>query len=116
MAEQLFKRAIASNDKVPPFHFHLGFALEAQGKWAEAETSYRNVLALSPDEPEALNNLGNVLTAAGRSAASSGPRRRHWRSKRASNGPRPPTGSSRSPPRSTMPRSAAFPLPGRCRC
>ena len=36
-------------------------ALQRQGDFAEAEVAYRRVLALEPDNAEALNNLGNVL-------------------------------------------------------
>jgi hypothetical protein len=39
---------------------------EAHGELAEAEAAYRRVLAINPDQPMALNNLGLVLFTRGR--------------------------------------------------
>jgi tetratricopeptide (TPR) repeat protein len=50
-------------------HVHLGNALFALGRPAEAEASYREALRLRPNYPEAHNNLGSVLYALGRPGA-----------------------------------------------
>lgn len=44
-------------------HYNLGVALAMAGKTAEAVTSYRRALALSPDYAHAHNNLGAALAA-----------------------------------------------------
>jgi predicted O-linked N-acetylglucosamine transferase (SPINDLY family) len=43
-------------------------ALHSSGRLAEAEALYRRVLTAQPNQPEALSNLGAVLTALGRPA------------------------------------------------
>jgi Flp pilus assembly protein TadD len=43
----------------------LGVALDYQGKYAEAEAAYAQALALSPDNPIVLNNLGLSQAEAG---------------------------------------------------
>jgi tetratricopeptide (TPR) repeat protein len=45
---------------------NLGCALDAQGKWAEAEAAYREALRLKPDFSKAYNNLGNALSEQGK--------------------------------------------------
>jgi tetratricopeptide (TPR) repeat protein len=42
-------------------HNHLGHALAAAGRDADARRAYETALALEPDYPEALNNLGALL-------------------------------------------------------
>lgn len=49
-------------------HNNLGIALLAQGKPAEAEKSFREGLALQPDQPVLLMNLGTALRAQNRRA------------------------------------------------
>jgi tetratricopeptide (TPR) repeat protein len=47
-------------------YYHLGLALQHQGRLAEAEALYRAALEISPDIPEAQYNLGSVMFAMGR--------------------------------------------------
>lgn len=46
-----------------------GVAARALGKLTEAETSYRQAIALMPEYPEAWQNLGNLYAAVGRNDA-----------------------------------------------
>lgn len=48
-----------------PLRIQLGFALQVQGKWAEAETEYRAVLAEDEKSPRARLGLGVVLIKQG---------------------------------------------------
>jgi tetratricopeptide (TPR) repeat protein len=41
--------------------FYQGVALSVMGRFAEAETAYRNTLRLDPSEAKAWNNLGAIL-------------------------------------------------------
>ena len=47
-------------------HFLLAVALTGQRKWAPAIHSYRNALALKPDDIDTLNNMGVVFRQAGK--------------------------------------------------
>jgi tetratricopeptide (TPR) repeat protein len=47
-------------------YYHLGLALQHQGRLAEAEALYRAALEISPDIPEAQYNLASVMFAMGR--------------------------------------------------
>lgn len=44
----------------------IGVALDLQGRHAEAEAAYRRALALSPDNPEIVNNLALSLALSGK--------------------------------------------------
>jgi Flp pilus assembly protein TadD len=65
-AVDLISRAISLNDRLPELHSNLGNALQAVGRTAEAEASYRRALALRPDNAPACNNLGVTLMEQGR--------------------------------------------------
>ncbi len=57
-----YDRAVAL--KVDPVTlYNRGAAREALGQWPDAAADYKLAVALKPDFPEALNNLGNVLNA-----------------------------------------------------
>ena len=64
-AEDLIRRAIAFNGRVPAFHSDLGNVQKKQGKLGEAVTSYRRALTLRPDFAESHNNLGIALAEQG---------------------------------------------------
>src|SRR5689334_15003360 len=59
LAEELIRKAINTNE-VFFFYNSLGNALREQGRKEEAIESYERALALKPDFPDALNNLGAV--------------------------------------------------------
>jgi predicted O-linked N-acetylglucosamine transferase (SPINDLY family) len=59
LAEELIRKAINTNE-VFFFYNSLGNALREQGKKDEAIVSYERALALKPEFPDALNNLGAV--------------------------------------------------------
>ncbi len=63
------REAVISGDQ-PADRLASAKALQKQGDLAGAEAAYRRVLALEPDNAEALNNLGNVLRALKRPAES----------------------------------------------
>ena len=63
--------AVVTHEAVSYTHLVL---YQNQGESAKAESEYRDALALKPDFPEALLNLGNVLNATGRKDAA----RDHW--------------------------------------
>ena len=65
--------------RVPDALNNLGYALLLTGRDAEARPLYERALALQPDFPEALNNLGLLLGRAAISTAPSGTSARRWR-------------------------------------
>jgi serine/threonine-protein kinase len=60
-AVRFFTAAVALRSQSPGAHLNLGFALDDQGKPAEAAAAYRRAIALKPDYAEAHCNLGIVL-------------------------------------------------------
>jgi len=66
VAVDLIGRAIRRHANVAFYHCNLGLALSAQGKLDAAVTSYRQALALQPDNVEACVNLGNALKDQGK--------------------------------------------------
>jgi DNA-binding winged helix-turn-helix (wHTH) protein/tetratricopeptide (TPR) repeat protein len=58
-------RAVALAPELPEAHRALGFALSANGRFGEAEASYRRALELSPGDEEIAFRLGQVLTYLG---------------------------------------------------
>ena len=67
-------RLLELGDQSAEVRHNLGVLYQNQGESAKAESEYRDALALKPDFPEALLNLGNVLNATGRKDAA----RDHW--------------------------------------
>jgi Flp pilus assembly protein TadD/2-polyprenyl-3-methyl-5-hydroxy-6-metoxy-1,4-benzoquinol methylase len=59
-------KAIASNDRAPEFHYNVGLAYGALGRFEEAATHNRRAIALQPNHADAHLNLGNALKARGR--------------------------------------------------
>ena len=64
-AAELLRRAIAVSGEVPPFHCHLGNALQGSGDFAEAAAAYRQAVCLRPDYVEAHTGLGFALVQLG---------------------------------------------------
>jgi len=64
-AVALITRAIDESTRIPAFHSNLGLALASIGRIDEAETAFREALALEPDFSDALLNLGNLCAARG---------------------------------------------------
>ena len=67
-AEPCHRRAVELDPAAAAPLTHLGFALEAQGRHGKALDCHRRALALAlaPDQPKILTNLGNVLAFLGR--------------------------------------------------
>src|ERR1700734_4141172 len=57
-AVELIEKAIALNDRVPPYYNNIGNALKAQGKLDAATVAYRHALSQKPDYVQAHFNLG----------------------------------------------------------
>ncbi|NYZ15421.1 tetratricopeptide repeat protein [Azospirillum sp. RWY-5-1] len=66
VAADLIGRAIRAGGRVADHHANHAYALQALGRWAEAEAAARRALRLNPALPEAANTLGNALTLQGR--------------------------------------------------
>lgn len=62
-SETLFRHAAAATRNNTYMQFNLANELARQERWREAAAAYRDVLAVSPDNPAALNNLAWALTA-----------------------------------------------------
>lgn len=60
----LYDQALALEDGAD-LHFNRGAALEALGRLEDAKAAYATALRLKPQFPDALNNLGNAVAAAG---------------------------------------------------
>jgi Flp pilus assembly protein TadD len=65
-SETLFRHALQVTTDNHLAHDHLGVALDARGRTAEAIAQYRQSLAILPGQPHALSNLGADLVALGR--------------------------------------------------
>jgi Tfp pilus assembly protein PilF len=62
-------RAAREHPNEPQVHFHLGTAFLGLKLFQQAEPPLRHSLALRPDDPGTLNNLGNVLAGSGQYSA-----------------------------------------------
>jgi protein O-GlcNAc transferase len=62
----LVLKAIEAKPHEAVFHANLGIVLEALCDWPMAEAAYRRSLRLNPNNPAALNSLGNLHRAAWR--------------------------------------------------
>src|SRR6516225_8242497 len=66
-AQAAYRQILTIDPAHADAHSNLGNALNALGRPAEAEASYREALRLRPNYPEVLhNNLGGALSALGR--------------------------------------------------
>jgi tetratricopeptide (TPR) repeat protein len=63
---QWARRAIAADPRAAASHYALGRLWEAAGRYADAESSYREAIRLAPAHARAHNNLGCVLHVQGR--------------------------------------------------
>ena len=60
-AIELIGKAISINSRVPDFHSNLAMAYSESGEHDKAVLCCERSLALKPENPEALNHLGNAL-------------------------------------------------------
>src|SRR5213593_1248465 len=67
-SERLWTHAVAVDPNSFMAHNNLGYALDRQGKLAEAIEHYRQALRIKPDYAEAHNNVGHALDGQGKSA------------------------------------------------
>ena len=66
LAVQLIGQAISIDSDVPSYHNNQGNALQAMGRFRDAEASYRCALAGEPGNADILNNLGSALHGLGK--------------------------------------------------
>ena len=59
----LYQHMLTVSPDAAPVHNNLAIALQAHGKFEEAEHHYRKALRINPHHAFALNNLGNALLA-----------------------------------------------------
>ena len=65
--EKVEGKGFLSNKSVPfDIHFYLATALQIEGRFAEAEVSYKRAILLNPNLDQAYNNLGITLQELGR--------------------------------------------------
>ncbi len=64
--ERLYRYMLTRAPDVPDLHDQLGFALQQQGRTAEAIAALETALRLDPNYYHSYNNLGTVLATAGR--------------------------------------------------
>lgn len=69
IAIELIGKALVLNDRAPEFHYNIGLAYGALGRFTEAAAHNAKAIALRPDHAEAHLNLGNALLAQGKAAA-----------------------------------------------
>jgi Flp pilus assembly protein TadD len=67
-AVQLFAQAVAASSSSNLWN-DLGYAQLARGRVQEAERSFRQALAIAPDNPQAAINLGALLANTGKTEA-----------------------------------------------
>ena len=60
-AVDLISAAIAINDAVAAYHFHLGLAAQSLGELERARSSYERAIALQPDFAPAHHGLGHIF-------------------------------------------------------
>ncbi|MEY4592430.1 MAG: hypothetical protein RIR18_1325 [Pseudomonadota bacterium] len=60
-AEVIFRQALSLNPNFPEVLANLGFLLDQQSRYAEAEENYRHTLELAPDQFETHLNLATLL-------------------------------------------------------
>ena len=65
-AEELLRSSLRQTPRNPAALGLLGIILDAQKRYPEAESAYRQALALAPGAPGLLNNLGNHYLALGK--------------------------------------------------
>lgn len=61
---EFFKRhgpRLVKTERYAAVHAQLGARLVEAKRWSEAEAAYREALAVKPDNPQALNDLGGIL-------------------------------------------------------
>ncbi|NJL42331.1 MAG: GNAT family N-acetyltransferase [Pseudanabaena sp. SU_2_4] len=63
VAIEYFRQAIKMNSYLVEAHYHLGLALQEQGKWEEAIACYQKARELQPDSLEIEVSLANALHA-----------------------------------------------------
>jgi len=56
-AAEYYRLALHHRPQYPATQLHLGYALKSQGRISEAESAWKEVLRLSPDDPAALGEL-----------------------------------------------------------
>jgi protein O-GlcNAc transferase len=62
----LFRRALACNERVAPLHYNMAEALRTIGRFDDAINHYRHALALAPNFSAAYGNLGSALMLQGK--------------------------------------------------
>ncbi len=71
-ANMLLKKMMRANPQNIDFYVNVGVAYEKQGKTAEAEKIYRDVLAVKPEASHARINLGNIYMSKGQAKEAAG--------------------------------------------
>jgi predicted Zn-dependent protease len=65
-AEESYRLAVRHRPGNPATHLHLGYALKGQGRIAEAEAAWQELLKISPDDPGAREELARIGPRSGR--------------------------------------------------
>ena len=66
LAVESIGKALALNDAMPEYHYHLGYALYQLHRLDDAVAHYQRAIALTPNYADAHLHLGNVLSEQGR--------------------------------------------------
>ena len=66
LAVESIGKALALNDAMPEYHYHLGYALYQLHQLDDAVAHYQRAIALTPNYADAHLHLGNVLSEQGR--------------------------------------------------
>ena len=74
------RRSEIANSFVAKVYFNQAISLLKRGVYAEAESSFREVLKIWPDHASSLNNLGTAVWRQGRLHEAENYYRRAWRS------------------------------------